>query len=407
MPNPRVLLVRGKIKPYFLILTSAILFVFVGLLFIRNDYLIAIPSGSNNEGSIASATVPSSGLTTQPLPPTTVAPALAIGTIGHVAGIALGDQLAGLSNARLNQVLNEVNSLGITWVRIDFDWGNVQPKSSATYDWTVYDPIVSAIVAHHLNVLGVIAYTPPWARSPNCDGGEDCPPQDPAQFATYAASIAARYQSDGLHYWEIWNEPNDFDFWATKADCGAYTSLLKATYPAVKKVDAHAIIITAGLSPQSTDNVNISPTDFLNCIYSDGGKNYFDAVGDHPYTFPQFPSNNGNNDWANMSQTSPSLRSIMIANGDSAKKIWITEFGAPTNGPDANWYVSENQQAQMLVQAVQLYQTYDWAGPFFWYTLEDGSTATDTNENFFGLIRADGSPKPAFSAFLNLINSGL
>ena len=33
-----------------------------------------------------------------------------------------------------------------------------------------------------------------------------------------------------------------------------------------------------------------------------------------------------------MYQTSPSIRSIMVANGDSAKKIWITEFGAPTSG---------------------------------------------------------------------------
>ena len=26
-------------------------------------------------------------------------------------------------------------------------------------------------------------------------------------------------------------------------------------------------------------------------------------------------------------------RRIMVAHGDSAKKIWITEFGGPTNGP--------------------------------------------------------------------------
>ena len=31
--------------------------------------------------------------------------------------------------------------------------------------------------------------------------------------------------------------------------------------------------------------------------------------------------------------TYPSLRSTMTDNGDGGKKIWATEFGAPTNGP--------------------------------------------------------------------------
>jgi hypothetical protein len=35
-----------------------------------------------------------------------------------------------------------------------------------------------------------------------------------------------------------------------------------------------------------------------------------------------------------MDDTKPSLRSTMIANGDSGMKIWVTEFGAPTDGPE-------------------------------------------------------------------------
>ena len=46
----------------------------------------------------------------------------------------------------------------------------------------------------------------------------------------------------------------------------------------------------------------------------------------------------------------------------------ITEFGTPTNGPDPNWYVSEAQQAVMVTDAMTLYKTYSWIGPFFLYT---------------------------------------
>ena len=208
-----------------------------------------------------------------------------------------------------------------------------------------------------------------------------------------------------MHYWEIWNEPNNYNFWAPHTDCNAYATLLKAVYPAVKKADPDAVVVTGGLAPETTDSNNTSPTDFLNCVYKAGAGKDFDAVGDHPYSFPQSPSQVTTGAWAQMSETTPSLRSIMVANGDSNKKIWITEFGTPTNGPDPHWYVSEAQESQMMSDAFGLYKTY--SGPFFWYTLEDGGPSTSTNENFFGLVRADGSTKPAYTTLKNLISGGL
>jgi len=97
----------------------------------------------------------------------------------------------------------------------------------------------------------------------------------------------------------------------------------------------------------------------------------------------------------------------MITNGDANKKIWITEFGVPTNGPNSYWYLSEQGQAGMVTDAMNLYKRYTWAGPIFWYTLKDSGTDTSTNENFFGLIRFDGSLKPAYQVLKNLLSTGL
>jgi hypothetical protein len=359
-------------------------------------------SSDSGSGGVVSVSITTDTITS--ISPNSPQPTI---TIGHAIGIAGGGGLSKLSSSTLDQELNQMVALGATWVRFDIEWGDVQYSSPTSSTWGSYDMLVNALVAHHLHGLGVITYTPQWARSPNCYNGVECPPANPSTFATFAAEVAARYKNDGMHYWEIWNEPNNYAFWAPKTNCDAYTALLKATYPAIKQADPNSIVITGGLSPASTDGNNISPTDFLGCVYAAGGEGYFDAVGDHPYTFPLFPSNDGTGAWNQMLVTDPSLRSIMVANGDVNKKIWLTEFGAPTDGPDPAWYVSEASQSQMVTDVVQTYESYPWAGPLFWYTFKDGGTATSTNENFFGLVRADGSTKPAYQTLQSLISAGL
>ena len=364
----------------------------------------AAPSSS---APTAPSTSTASTMSTSSTPSGTLS--LAPTPVGHVIGIAAGGTLSKLSSSTLNAELDQIVALGATWVRFDIEWGDVQYGSSSTAKstWGSYDMLVNALVAHHLHGLGVISYTPQWARTPSCSNGIECPPADPSTFATFAAEVAARYKGDGMHAWEIWNEPNNFNFWAPKSNCAAYTALLKVTYPAIKNADPQALVITGGLAPESTNDVSISPTDFLSCVYASGGKGYFDAVGDHPYTFPASPSNDNGGAWDQLSATTPSLRSIMVANGDANKKIWLTEFGTPTNGPDPQWYINEASETQMVADTIQAYKTYSWAGPLFWYTLRDGGNTTDTNENFFGLTRSDGSVKPAYTTLQRLISAGL
>jgi len=380
--------------------------IFFGWIWTRPSSPITPPSQPAASSTIIIAS--STGSSTLTIPTsTTILPPVSVANIGHAVGIAGGGSLSKISTSTLNQELNEMVALGVTWVRFDIEWGDVQYSSSSSFTWSSYDTLISALAAHHLHGLGVILFTPQWARAAGCDNGVECPPADPSTYATFAAEIAARYKGDGMHDWEIWNEPNNYNFWAPKTDCVAYTSLLQATYPAIKKADPDAVVVTGGLAPESTDGNNTSPTDFLNCVYNAGGKNYFDAVGDHPYTFPAFPSSTGSGAWDQMSVTTPSLRSIMVANGNANKKIWITEFGAPTDGPDPQWYDTEAQQSEMLTDTFQLYESYPWAGPLFWYSLQDAGTSTSTNENFFGLIRADGSTKPAYQTLQNIIAAGL
>jgi hypothetical protein len=254
-----------------------------------------------------------------------------------------------------------------------------------------------------IQILGTIAYTPAWARPSGTT--DKYPPTNVSDYGNFCKATAQHFGPMGVHAYEVWNEPNLSGFFMPSPNVVKYTAMLKACYTAIKSVDPNSTVMTGGTSPAGSYNnpgstSQINGINFLEGIYANGGKGYFDAVAHHPYTFPYDPSTVANwSAWYQMFGTSPSLRSVMIANGDGNKKIWGTEWGAPTNGPSGSGYVSESTQAAEVTSAFKLWTSYSWTGPLFVYDFRDDGTSTTTRENFFGLVRYDWSQKPAWSAF--------
>ncbi len=353
-------------------------------------------------GSVPGITLPgsnASGLTPKP------------NDLQHSYGIAAGGSLGDLNDSQLDQRMADIAASGAKWIRFDFNWSLIQPDNASDYNWGPYDKLVALAQKHGLYILGILDFTPAWARGNACNDSDKCPPADNKVFANFAKTISGRYLNRGLHYWEVWNEPNSPQFWAPTADPAGYTRLLRETYAGLHAVDKNAYVITAGLSPQETNDKSYSPIDFLRAMYQAGAKGSFDAVADHPYTFPISPKTNVPHAWTQMADPKNSLHAVMSANGDQNKKIWITEYGSPTGGPgplstlsspnlDQHPYkVDDALQAKLLGDAIDLYKSYNWVGPFMYYSYQDAGTTQDTNENFFGLVRADGSKKPAYQVF--------
>ncbi len=355
------------------------------------------------------------------VPPKSIQPILA-----HVAqrssakpfGMAFGDTLPGLSRSELNTDLKSLAAMGVGWIRIDVSWADVQPKNSTQYDWSDLDRVISTAKYYNIKVLGTLAYTPAWAALPSCadKAGQKCEPASDARFAAFAAVSAKRYEAWGVHSWEIWNEPNVEGFWQPAPNAAAYTKLLKASYQAIKKADRGAQVISGGLAALDDSPKSIAQLTYASQLYAAGAKPYFDALGYHPYSFPALPNYYATwNSWSMMANLPTNIRTIMAANHDSNKKIWITEFGAPTNGsgsiatttnynftvhPD---HVNEALQAQMVAQSSEIYKKTPWLGAFYWYTYQDLGTSRSSTENFFGLLRHDGSKKPAYYAMREAI----
>ncbi|MFI8106665.1 cellulase family glycosylhydrolase [Streptomyces sp. NPDC086023] len=330
---------------------------------------------------------------------------------GLRVGIAYGDRLVRMSDQELGAALDDAVAVGARWVRADLSWASVQADGPDTFQWEGFDRVVAAVEARGLSLLPILGFTPPWARPAGC-ADKECRPARPEQFAAFARAAAARYAPRGVHTWEVWNEPNLTRSWKPAPDAGAYTVLLRMTGRALRERDPVAYVILGGLAATRTEDGDVSQTEFLQEVSVRGGNRLVDAVGYHPYTYPFLASavTRWRTAWERMEGVRDSIRSVLIANGTPKLPVWITEFGAPTNGPGAAsdgrpgtvgagvTHVTEQRQALIAEDAVRTAAATPYVAALIWYAERDLGTDRGDNENFFGLRRADGSAKPALGA---------
>ena len=362
-------------------------------------------AAANTQKSARATLHPIANTHKQPIPmTTTTAPSTTTTTTVKATGSPIAGPVFGISLPTLitqtpaTQAawLENIKNLGITSVRIGADWAWIQYGGPTAYDWSQLDQEVASIRAAGLSIDIVILGTPPWAAVPSVAGDPMPQPADPATFGAFAATVAARYAPDGVRDFEIWNEPNNAVFWQPAPNPAAYAADLIASYAAIKAVDPEGLVITGGLAPETNDGTDINPITFLQDMYADGAKGAFDAVGDHPYSFPALPNTYEDwSGWSQMSQTPTSIESVLAANDDATKPLWLTEVGAPTGGPDG---VGDAAQAEELTQAIADAKASSFIAALYIYTYEDSGTDPTTDEDWFGLLSATGTPKPSFAA---------
>ena len=366
-------------------------------------YTFVQADGSSVDPSLAAAppvqtALPSSPTTTTTSPaspPTTTSPpsTTTTPTAGATGGADFGlsiPTLEGETSSEQAAALANMYSIGLRWVRIDANWSWIQYAGPSSFDWSVLDQAVSAITAAGMKVELIVDDAPSWASGSTQNWTQ---PLSASAFANFAGEVAAHYGPMGVSAYEIWNEPNLQGFWNPAPNPSFYTTMLQDSYVAIKAAEPNATVISGGLAPAEDDSAgDIAPIEFLSDMYADGARGSFDALGYHAYSNPALPNTYETwSGWSEMDQTSPSLRSVMTANGDAGKQIWITEIGAPSAGPNG---VGTAAQAEEVTQAVQDAQSTSWIGPLFFYTYQDAATDPD----YYGLLNADGSAKPAWAA---------
>ena len=308
------------------------------------------------------------------------------------AGLGITAVSAGFSPELLSRQSQEISERGFGSIRVPVEWPRVE-ISEGIYDWTYTDKQVDAFAAAGMDILGVLTWAPSWAVSPENRLLLHPAPAEASTFAEFAHQAAARYENQ-IRTWEIWNEPNIGVAFGPQADVSLYVSMLKSAYLTIKSVDPRLLVITGGTSPSIDNESNLSPPTFVQELYRAGGGDYFDAVAMHLYSGQGLLSD-GADQWSSRSMIAQ-VRDIMAGRGDSNKRIWFTEFGAPT----APGTMTESQQAGFLVDGIAAMRDLPYCGAIFLFDYRDLETGSDIVDFNFGLVRSDFTPKESLSAVL-------
>jgi hypothetical protein len=173
----------------------------------------------------------------------------------------------------------------------------------------------------------------------------------------------------------------------------------------------------------------MDPVTFVQTMYANGAKGFFDALSYHPYNYSKtFAEQNPG--FLSPLQMLLQMRQTMLDNGDDLIKIWASEYGLPTslNADQAAAYqnqlkfisdflnvwgdgLTDAQLAQLPQQYQDLAATWkDWIGPAFIYSLRDRLGQEMTEQGSFGLYYFDEASgewkmKPAAEWIRDLIKS--
>jgi|tagenome__1003787_1003787.scaffolds.fasta_scaffold20920185_2 hypothetical protein len=316
----------------------------------------------------------------------------------------------------------EAIATGAKTVRIFALWKDFEPNARGEYPSSevnlantvkVYDDAIRQLNAAGAKPLFVVTEAPQWA---NGSTDVNVPPLNPDDFGDFLKRFAAHNKLAGpVAGYEVWNEPDESTFWHPAPNAAQYAALLHSAFMGIRAGDPSALVVAGPMTG------NDYP--WLDQLYALGAGSSFDVVAVHTDTAcldrgpDQFYRENGL--LARYTFLGyRTVRDTMVAHGDAGKPIWMSELGwsstngGPTSCTRGQWAaqkpsgVSEAAQAQYLSQAYACLANDPYVTEADWFTLRDTTTEPVDELNHYGLLRADGSPKPALSAFRAVTAAG-
>ena len=338
------------------------------------------------------------GSVTVPTPPRG-APPLRAGLILNALG-AGGDR-------RRRLELGRARALGIGWIREELSWSSIE-RSPGRYDWRQFDTLMVAAARARLHVLPLLLGTPWWAGP-----GRFALPNDPKAFGAFAARAASRYGPGGTfwrahrrldgrfapQWFELWNEPFYRFFSTTGVDPARYAAMVRAATVAGRAANpATHWLMAADLTYLDSSGRRQHWLPAL-ATADPGVLRLVDGLAVHPYVFGTPGADDGIPLPFRFERITAIAREATSL-GAGQIPVWITEIGWSTcdKRPDC---ASDEEQAQRIADVftrVRRRPLSDRVRAVFIYHLHDfPGRARDDREGWYGLLRTNGSRKPAWS----------
>jgi hypothetical protein len=321
------------------------------------------------------------------------------------------------------QEIARSSQAGATILRTTIYWdqtaitkpANPRDSFDPAYNFDDVDDFVRTTQANDLEVLLTIWGTPRWA---NGGQGRNVAPTKASDLADFAYAVASRYSGRNpgypyVRFYSIWNEPNLQQFLKPQFRNGrsvsphTYALLARAGYAAIKSANPDALVAIGETSPRGHDHPtkkvqdSHSPGRFAELLSKQRPRLRFDAWAHHPYVpyheAPLVKMRWPNVPLSNMNRFESSLDTWF---GRKNIPVWVTEYGFQTRPPNPQGETFA-KQAAYLKQAVNYLRKDPRVSMFIWFVFQDGSTSTWKS----GLVKANGTAKPALATFSSLAPS--
>jgi hypothetical protein len=299
-------------------------------------------------------------------PPTVVSAPKFIGLA--VPGSEISDAFPGLANEVAGYV-----AAGIKLVRFDFRYSDLSGGSYTTQDATV-----AALVGAGIEIVGII----------NADGAVAGlnSGAERTLYATYCTNVATHYAAS-VTKWESTNEPNLAG--STAVLMADYAPALVLAYAALKAVNSSIEVIAGALaSIETTTGGHQSAEAFVQYLY-DNCPDAFDSLSYHSYT------DSSTIGWTSSLGASWHTRTIllaiiavMVAEGDTTRRIHITETGMPTIGSG----LTELNQMNWLKDSIAELYGMDRIASYYWYSYINRQ-AEAVGQDGYGIVNKSSVPK--------------
>ena len=302
----------------------------------------------------------------------------------------------------------EIADLGVGWEQIAFGWAAFQPGGPDDFVVSAVDAdVLRAAAEAGYEVVGLIVGTPAWASESGQPGavprGLDLPVDDPDNvWAAFVSRLVAHYALLGVQRWIVYIEPDvqpgegRVQFAGTVED---YARLLSVASMAAKAADPAAAIHVAGMDWWADVAAGREPylARLLRTLKADpdaaANGYYFDAVTLRVFDTTQAV-------W----DVVTAARAILETEGVPGKAIWLETNASPTLDPRGGQSkpvlgITPDMQADFVVQAAAL-SLAAGADAVGIYRLADDPAEVQP----WGLLRADGSRRPAFDTYRTVID---
>ena len=183
--------------------------------------------------------------------------------------------------ATRESTLNEMQSLGVGWVRLILDWHSVAPNADSerdpdvqrtdprSYDWTRYERVVNAARARGMNVLLTVSGpVPKWATRRERD---KVTRPSPTQFRRFMIAAGRKFR-DSIGSWAVWTSQPPAVPQAPvhghgrrrhAASPGIYRKLVRAARAGLDKSgNRHDRMLVGDTAPRGTSRV-VAPVPFV------------------------------------------------------------------------------------------------------------------------------------------------